>query len=54
MGHLFRTGVVKTMTASVELSVEKETSTMTLSIVRRRAPRGYPARRCGNSCVTRH
>jgi len=53
MGHLFCTGVVKKMTASVELSVVKETSTMTLSIVRRNALCGHPARRCVNSRKTR-
>jgi len=36
------------MDASVELSVAKETSTMTLPIVRRTAARGHSARRCGN------
>ncbi|EFG78977.1 hypothetical protein HMPREF0591_1102 [Mycobacterium parascrofulaceum ATCC BAA-614] len=52
MGHLFRTGAVKKMTASVELSVAKETSTMTLSIVRRDARADHSARR-KNGCPAR-
>jgi hypothetical protein len=39
------------MTAFIELSVAKETSTMTLSIVRRTGLCGHSARRCGNSCT---
>jgi hypothetical protein len=34
MSHLLCTGIVKKMTASIELFVAKETSKMTLSIVR--------------------
>jgi hypothetical protein len=51
MGHLFCTGVVKKMTASIELSVAKETSTMTLPIVRGTPLRGHSARRCGKFCT---
>jgi len=40
------------MTASIQLSVPKETSTMTLSIVRRTGLYDHTARRCGNSCKT--
>jgi hypothetical protein len=52
MGHLFRTGLVKKMTTSIEHSVAKETSTMTLPIVRRTRRYGHAGRRCGNSCTT--
>jgi hypothetical protein len=53
MGHLFRTGVVKKMTASIGLFAAKEISTMTLSIVLRAVLGDHPTRRCGNSCATR-
>jgi hypothetical protein len=45
MRHLFCAEVVKKMTASIELSVAQETSTMTLPIVRRAAICGRSARR---------
>jgi hypothetical protein len=41
MGHLFCTEIVKKMTAPIELSVAKETRTMTLPIVRRTALCGH-------------
>jgi hypothetical protein len=54
VSHILCAGVVKKMTASIELSFAKETSTMNLSIVRRGVGGGHSARPSGNSCSARH